>query len=45
MPPRPLDALDRKLLDAVQRDTSRKAEALGAEIGLPPRRCSAVSRG
>ena len=41
MPLRPLDALDRKLLDAVQRDASRKAEALGTEIGLS---ASAVQR-
>jgi len=41
MPPRPLDDFDRKLLDAVQRDASLKAEALGAQIGLS---ASAVQR-
>lgn len=41
MPPRPLDDFDRRLLDAVQRDASLKAEALGAMVGLS---ASAVQR-
>lgn len=41
MPPRLLDEFDRKLLDAVQRNASLKAEAIGARIGLS---ASAVQR-
>lgn len=44
MPPRPLDAIDRRILRALQRDSSLSNVALAAEVGLSPSPCLARVR-
>ena len=44
MPQRPLDAIDRRILRALQRDSSLSNVALAAEVGLSPSPCLARVR-
>lgn len=44
MPQRPLDAIDRHILRALQRDSSLSNVALAAEVGLSPSPCLARVR-